>query len=161
MGTANSDQNFTEGIIILHFSQWGRNLRDFLSPGTNFGLIFKNNVGVPLGLWNRGVSTRIRISVSGASSLVNIWRRKIVTGRRQIIDSFLHFSQYRISSKISFNGNRIVYKYIYTPKRESHIIKLIWCQNHNRLYIPCKHKPFSILFFQFDPVFIQHISIWK
>ena len=35
---ANSDQNFTVGIIF-HFSQWGRNLRGFPPPGTNFGLI--------------------------------------------------------------------------------------------------------------------------
>ena len=40
VGTANSDQNYTVWII-LHFSQWGRNLRGFPSPGTNFGPIFQ------------------------------------------------------------------------------------------------------------------------
>ena len=37
-GTTNSDQNFIVGIIF-HFSQWGRNLRGFPPPETNFGLI--------------------------------------------------------------------------------------------------------------------------
>ena len=36
----NSNQNFTVGIIILHFSQWGRNLISFPPPGKSFGLIF-------------------------------------------------------------------------------------------------------------------------
>ena len=37
-GTKNSDRNFK--VVILHFSQWGRNLRDFPPTETNFGLIF-------------------------------------------------------------------------------------------------------------------------
>ena len=62
----NSNQNFRVGIIILHFSQWGRNLMSFPPPGKSFGLIFPVGQGshwvFDTGVWHRIQSEELQLT---------------------------------------------------------------------------------------------------
>ena len=89
--SANSDQNFTVGIVILHFSQWERNLRDFLPPETNYRLISPVGRGLTR-LWHKGVLNQ----TLNQSSLANVGT-----------DSLKHWSVLTLLPLVCDGGNRI------------------------------------------------------